>query len=52
MATRVLSRIGETLGARLALRDVFDAPTVQRLAERVAAVPPAPPTMTGEELEF
>ena len=31
MATRVLSRIDETLGVRLALRDVFDAPTVHQL---------------------
>lgn len=37
MATRVLSRIDESLGVRLALRDIFDAPTVHRLAERVAS---------------
>lgn len=57
MATRVLSRIGETLGARLALRDIFDAPTVQGLAARVAAAVPAAARSREndddrEELEF
>jgi phthiocerol/phenolphthiocerol synthesis type-I polyketide synthase E len=37
MATRVLARIGAVLRVRLALRDIFDAPTVRQLAERVAA---------------
>jgi phthiocerol/phenolphthiocerol synthesis type-I polyketide synthase E len=54
MATRVLSRIDEALGVRLALRDVFDAPTVHRLAARVAAAPAlaAAPADDREELEF
>lgn len=55
MATRVLSRIGETLGAHLALRDVFDAPTVRALAARVevAGGAAAPDTaLDREELEF
>jgi acyl transferase domain-containing protein/acyl carrier protein len=37
LATRVLSRIDHALGARLTLRDIFDAPTVRRLADKVAA---------------
>ena len=43
MATRVLSRIDESLGVRLALRDIFDAPTVHMLAARAAG---------GEREEF
>jgi hypothetical protein len=41
MATRVLARVDASLGVRLALRDVFDAPTIHRLAERIAAAAPA-----------
>jgi phthiocerol/phenolphthiocerol synthesis type-I polyketide synthase E len=56
MATRVLSRIDETLGVRLALRDVFDAPTVHQLGARVAAASTtrqaAPTADDREELEF
>ncbi len=37
LATRVLARVGTVLGVRLALRDVFDAPTIRQLAERIAA---------------
>jgi phthiocerol/phenolphthiocerol synthesis type-I polyketide synthase E len=37
MATRVLSRIGAVFDVRLALRDVFLAPTIRLLAERVDA---------------
>jgi acyl transferase domain-containing protein/acyl carrier protein len=37
LATRVLARIGEQLGVRLALRDIFEAPTVRMLAKRIAA---------------
>ncbi|HVQ05685.1 MAG TPA: SDR family NAD(P)-dependent oxidoreductase, partial [Burkholderiaceae bacterium] len=56
MATRVLSRIDETLGVRLALRDVFDAPTVHQLGTRVASASTtrqaAPIADDREELEF
>ena len=56
MATRVLSRIGESLGVRLALRDIFDAPTVQGLAARVSAGAQAGAARAAEndreELEF
>jgi NAD(P)-dependent dehydrogenase (short-subunit alcohol dehydrogenase family) len=41
LATRVLARIDDICGVRLALRDVFDAPTIHRLAERIAAAAPA-----------
>jgi NAD(P)-dependent dehydrogenase (short-subunit alcohol dehydrogenase family) len=40
LATRVLARVDDACGVRLALRDVFDAPTIHRLAERIAAVAP------------
>jgi hypothetical protein len=41
LATRVLARIDEMLGVRLGLRDVFDAPTIHLLAERIGADVPA-----------
>jgi acyl carrier protein len=38
MATRMLSRIDEAFGVRLSLRDIFDAPTIDGLAVKVAAL--------------
>lgn len=38
LATRVLARVSASLGVRLALRDIFEAPTIRRLAERIEAV--------------
>ncbi len=38
LATRVLARVSASLGVRLALRDIFEAPTIRRLAERIDAV--------------
>nr|WP_294524335.1 type I polyketide synthase [uncultured Rhodopila sp.] len=35
LATRVLARVTAALGVRLALRDIFTAPTIRRLAERI-----------------
>jgi NADP-dependent 3-hydroxy acid dehydrogenase YdfG len=35
LATRVLARVQQSFGVRLELRDVFDAPTVSRMAERI-----------------
>ena len=58
LATRVLARIYERFGVRLALRDVFDAPTIHRLAERIdaaapeAAVASHPPAEDREEMVF
>jgi hypothetical protein len=35
MATRILVRIKDRFGANLVLRDVFDAPTLSKLAARI-----------------
>ena len=37
LATRVIARVSATLGTRLTLRDIFDAPTIHRLAKRISA---------------
>lgn len=37
LATRVLARVSATLGVRLTLRDIFVAPTIRRLAERIGS---------------
>ena len=57
LATRVIARIEQTAGVRLALRDIFDAPTVRRLAERIDAARAAhgvqgAPDGEREEIEF
>jgi hypothetical protein len=58
LATRVLARIEEACGMRLALRDIFDAPTIRALAERMSTIAPAssalPPASDDEreEIEF
>ncbi len=50
LATRLLARVREALGAEVALRDLFEAPTVEAFAMRVEAArevegdEPAPPT--------
>ena len=38
LATRVLARVTAALGVRLALRDIFAAPTIRSLAERIDAI--------------
>jgi hypothetical protein len=38
LATRVLARVTAALGVRLALRDIFAAPTIRSLAERIDAM--------------
>ena len=38
LATRVIARINEGYGIRIALRDVFDAPTIRQLAERIRSI--------------
>jgi NAD(P)-dependent dehydrogenase (short-subunit alcohol dehydrogenase family)/acyl carrier protein len=35
LATRMISRIYETFGVRISLRDVFEAPTLRKLAARI-----------------
>jgi acyl transferase domain-containing protein len=37
LGTRLMSRVYDKFGVRLALRDVFDAPTIHRLADRLRA---------------
>ena len=48
LATRVLSRVVATLGVRLALRDIFAAPTIRTLAERIDEMPERRPSATIE----
>ena len=55
LATRMLARIQERFGAQLALRDVFDAPTIYRLVERIGAAAPdttTAPTVEGDREEM
>lgn len=57
LATRVLARVNEATGVRLALRDVFEAPSVRQLAARLAAAGTFPGGATAaqderEEIEF
>lgn len=37
LATRMMARIYDSFGVRVSLRDVFDAPTVDRLSQRIDA---------------
>jgi acyl carrier protein len=54
LATRVLARVHESFGVRLELRDVFDAPTVGRMAERIdrGAAVALVESEEREEIEF
>ena len=54
LATRVLARVHESFGVRLELRDVFDAPTVGRMAERIdrGATIAVAASEEREEIEF
>ena len=54
LATRVLARVAATLGVRLALRDIFAAPTIRSLAERIDSVSerrPSAMTETSDDRE-
>ena len=37
LATRVIARVSAALGTRLTLRDIFDAPTIRSLGQRISA---------------
>jgi len=54
LATRVLARIRESMGVQLALRDMFDASTLEGLARRVqeGLAPVAGDGEDREEIEF
>lgn len=53
LATRVLARIRDTLGVQLALRDLFEASTLDALARKVqAALDAAQVDEDREEIEF
>ncbi|MEU9110200.1 condensation domain-containing protein, partial [Streptomyces xanthophaeus] len=51
LATRLISRIRTTLGLELALRDVFERPTVAELAVCVGGAGGARPALVGVERE-
>ncbi|MFF0818631.1 non-ribosomal peptide synthase/polyketide synthase, partial [Rhodococcus sp. NPDC003318] len=50
-ATRVVARVGATLGARVGVRELFDAPTVAGFAARVTALAggAARPVLTAQD---
>jgi phthiocerol/phenolphthiocerol synthesis type-I polyketide synthase E len=55
LATRVLARIQESLRVKLALRDVFDAPTVEAMAAKIGSPDTAAAgsdAQEREEIEF
>ena len=51
MATRVLSRLTAVTGVRLTLRDIFDAPTIEELADCVIAKSTAGGGESGDDRE-
>jgi len=48
LATRVLARVTALLRVRLSLRDIFAAPTIRGLAERIDAIPERRPSDVAE----
>jgi enterobactin synthetase component F len=52
LATRILARVQESLGSRLTLREVFDSPTIAKMAARIEAVVVPVNNEEREEMEF
>ena len=51
LATRMMSRIYDTFGVRISLRDVFDAPTTRKLALRIHSADTSSAAALGEDEE-
>jgi phthiocerol/phenolphthiocerol synthesis type-I polyketide synthase E len=51
LATRMIARVHDILGAHISLRDVFDAPTLEKLAFRINSSKPGSPAAADENQE-
>ena len=51
LATRVLARVAATFGVRLALRDIFSAPTIRSFAERIDSLSEPRPSAPAEAMD-
>lgn len=51
LGTRVLAYVHDAFGTKLELREIFDSPTIQQMAQRIAAAAPEADS-DREEIEF